>query len=132
MRSLMRLSGLIAILVSSGCRSPQAPVQETVAVAEPQNLPPGSPPDTILVKSRYGEVTFTHKKHYDRVGGNCGACHPKLFPQSLAPLKYGKALHRAAEADRTSCAYCHAVGGSSFAADSNCIKCHAERDYSRP
>jgi c(7)-type cytochrome triheme protein len=111
------------------------------ACRAPQNLDPAgvpnvpaqksqtSPPDTILIASKYGDVTYTHKQHYDRVGGDCSVCHTKVFPQSLAPLNYKKALHRAAEASMTSCAYCHAVGGSAFAADSNCIKCHAQRDY---
>ena len=89
------------------------------------------PPDTILFEASNGNVTFDHKKHYERVGGNCSVCHPKVFSQSRAPLNYKKASHRAAEASLTSCAYCHAVGGSSFAADSNCLKCHV-KDYSKP
>lgn len=89
-----------------------------------------TPPDTILFEASNGNVTFDHKKHYERVGGNCGVCHPKVFPQNRAPLNYKKASHRAAEASLTSCAYCHAVGGSSFAADSNCLKCHV-KDYSK-
>lgn len=84
-----------------------------------------TPPDTILFESpKEGNVTFTHKQHYERVKGDCSVCHNKVFPQSRAPINYKKALHRVAEADRTSCAYCHAVGGSAFAADSNCTKCH--------
>lgn len=89
----------------------------------------GTPPDTILIASPYGNVTFTHAKHYERLKGDCSACHPKVFPQSRAPLNYKKALHRAAEATMTSCAHCHAVGGTSFAADSNCTKCHALKEH---
>jgi c(7)-type cytochrome triheme protein len=74
-------------------------------------------------------VTFTHAKHFERLNGDCSACHPKVFPQSRAPLNYKKANHRAAEASFTSCAHCHAVGATSFAADSNCTKCHAQREY---
>jgi c(7)-type cytochrome triheme protein len=92
--------------------------------------PAGPPPDTILFKASNGDVTFDHKKHYERAGGDCSVCHPKVFPEARAPLNYKKASHRASEASLTSCAYCHAVGGTAFAADSNCLKCHV-KDYSR-
>ena len=80
-----------------------------------------------LESKRDGNVTFTHQKHIDRVNGDCSACHPKIFAQAREPLNYGKALHRVAEANRNSCAACHAVGGTAFAADSNCPKCHQMR-----
>jgi|HubBroStandDraft_6_1064221.scaffolds.fasta_scaffold170237_3 c(7)-type cytochrome triheme protein len=117
---------LCALLCACHASQESAPAQPVASVSED-----GSPPETILFPSKYGDVTFTHKKHFDRVGGDCSTCHTKLFPQSLAPLNYKKALHRAAEADRVSCASCHAVGGTSFAADSNCIRCHAQKDYSK-
>jgi c(7)-type cytochrome triheme protein len=82
------------------------------------------PPDTIVFENKGGKSTFTHKLHYDRVKGDCTVCHTKIFPQSRAPINYGKALHRAAEANETACAACHRVGGTAFAADSNCVKCH--------
>jgi c(7)-type cytochrome triheme protein len=129
MRYLAVLAALLAMalcLVATACRSPQ---DSTQAKPAPQVLSTASPPDTILIQSKYGDVTFTHKKHYERLGGDCSMCHTKVFPQSREPLNYKKALHRAAEASRTSCAYCHAVGGTSFAADSNCIKCHAQKEY---
>ena len=82
------------------------------------------PPETIVFDNKYGKSTFTHKLHYDRVKGDCTVCHTKIFPQSRAPINYGKAQHRAAEAEGTACAFCHRVGGTSFAADSHCVKCH--------
>ena len=82
------------------------------------------PPDTIVFDNKYGKSTFTHKLHYERVNGDCTVCHNKIFPQSRAPINYGKAQHRVAEAEGTSCAFCHRVGGTSFAADSHCVKCH--------
>lgn len=82
------------------------------------------PPETIVFDNKYGKSTFTHKLHYERVKGDCTVCHTKVFPQSRAPLNYGKAQHRVAEAEGTACAACHRVGGTSFAADSNCVKCH--------
>lgn len=87
-------------------------------------------PDSILFEASNGNVTFDHKKHYERVNGDCAVCHPKVFPQSRAPLNYKKASHRASEASLTSCAHCHAVGATAFAADSNCLKCHV-KDYSK-
>jgi c(7)-type cytochrome triheme protein len=129
----------IAVLVIglAGCQSKQAAAPESAPpVAEkaqqPAFDPSLPPPDTILIVSSAGNVTFTHAKHYERVNGDCSVCHPKVFPQSRAELNYKKAKHRAAEASMTSCAYCHAVGATSFAADSNCTKCHAPRDHSKP
>jgi c(7)-type cytochrome triheme protein len=111
--------------------APQPKASGAQAVAAEPAVSDGTPPDTILIASPYGNVTFTHAKHYERLKGDCSACHPKVFPQSRAPLNYKKALHRAAEASMTSCAHCHAVGGTSFAADSNCTKCHALKEYPR-
>jgi c(7)-type cytochrome triheme protein len=127
---------LLVIIGIAGCQSGNKPQVETKA-AEPTTEAPaassgagaGEPPDTILIPSRYGNVTFTHKKHYERVNSDCSVCHPKVFPQSRAPLNYKKADHRAAEASMTSCAYCHSIGNSAFAADSNCTKCHAPREH---
>jgi len=113
-----------------------APPAEAAKVETKSALPPEqapstqAPPDTILFEASNGSVTFDHKKHYERVGGDCSVCHPKVFPQSRAPLNYKKASHRASEGSLTSCAHCHAVGASSFAADSNCLKCHV-KDYSK-
>jgi c(7)-type cytochrome triheme protein len=124
----MRYVLVLFCIAVAGCRAPQesAPSKPVASISKE-----GSPPDTILFPSKYGDVTFTHKNHYERLGSDCSMCHTKVFPQSLEPLNYKKALHRAAEADRSSCAFCHAVGGTSFAADSNCIKCHAQKDYSQ-
>jgi c(7)-type cytochrome triheme protein len=110
-------------------QSSQGPQPASPQTAEQAATPPGAPPDTILIQSPYGNVTFTHKKHYERVNSDCSTCHPKVFQQSLAPLNYKKALHRSAEASMTSCAYCHSIGNSAFAADSNCTKCHAVREH---
>jgi|SRR5215471_21098849 len=113
-----------------------APPTEAAKVESKSAPPPEqaantqAPPDTILFEASNGNVTFDHKKHYERVGGDCSVCHTKVFPQSRAPLNYKKASHRASEASLTSCAHCHAVGASSFAADSNCLKCHV-KDYSK-
>jgi len=103
--------------------SKAAPVETTQAPLR-TDIPP---PDTIVFDNKYGKATFTHKLHYERVNGDCTVCHTKIFPQSRAPINYGKALHRVAEAEGTSCAFCHRVGGTSFAADSHCVKCHESK-----
>jgi c(7)-type cytochrome triheme protein len=110
----------------------RAEAKTATPAARPETQPTSAaaPPDTILFEASNGNVTFDHKKHYERDGGDCSVCHPKVFPQSRAPLNYKKASHRASEASLTSCAHCHAVGGTSFAADSNCLKCHV-KDYSK-
>lgn len=84
----------------------------------------GGPPETIFFPSEYGNVTFTHQKHFERVNSDCATCHPAIFPQALEPLNYGKARHRAAEEYKTSCATCHGIQGTAFAAERNCQKCH--------
>src|SRR5205085_9625148 len=94
-----------------------------LAISSAQRLPP----ESISFPNTYGAVTFTHKKHFERVGGDCSACHTAIFPQSRADINYKKALHRAAEASKRSCAACHRVGGTASAADSNCTNCHAPK-----
>jgi c(7)-type cytochrome triheme protein len=142
MRTILLIAGAALFIAGSiwFLRAPQIRPQPAVPAATASAPAPApeaasagalTPPDTILFEASNGNVTFDHKKHYERVGGNCSVCHTKVFPQSRAPLNYKKASHRAAEASLTSCAYCHAVGGSSFAADSNCLKCHV-KDYSKP
>jgi c(7)-type cytochrome triheme protein len=115
-----------AFLITTSCS--KAPAHEqAAAVEETTPLPPGVPPETILFQAKNGNVTFTHLKHITRVDGKCETCHTKLFPQSRQPLGYKKANHRVSEATYTSCGFCHAVGATSFAADSNCQKCHVKK-----
>ena len=117
------LIATVALMLSAPAGTPKpGPVLITEAPPVLSNTPP---PDTIVFGNKYGKSTFTHKLHYERVKGDCTVCHTKIFPQSRAPMNYGKALHRAAEANETACAACHRVGGTSFAADSHCVKCHA-------
>ncbi len=125
----------MGVLLSSCSSSSNAPAPEPAAAAPKQaeppadakKLAPGVPPETILFPAKNGDVVFTHVKHIERVQGKCETCHPKIFPQSREPLNYKKANHRIAEATYMSCAVCHAVGATSFAADSNCQKCHMSK-----
>ena len=119
---VLGLAGTVWFMITAPTGTPKAaPVLITEAPPVLSNVPP---PDTIVFENKYGKSTFTHKLHYERVQGDCTVCHTKIFPQSRAPINYGKALHRAAEANETVCAACHRVGGTSFAADSHCVKCH--------
>ena len=118
------LAATIWVMFSSPATKVAGPVVNPPAPVEQPAITAGPPPDTIVFDNKYGRSIFTHKLHYERVNGDCSACHPKIFPQSREAIKYGKAMHRAAEATGAACAACHRVGGTTFAADSNCIKCH--------
>ena len=95
--------------------------------AKPTKAPVVLPPETILFQAANGNVAYTHKKHYERAGGKCDTCHQSVFPQSREPLHYKTAQHRSAETNYVSCAHCHSVGRTAFAADSNCTKCHVKQ-----
>jgi c(7)-type cytochrome triheme protein len=134
MRAVQVILGIVLVLGLAGtiwfmitapsgqqAAAPKAAPVETTRAPLRSDIPP---PETIVFENKYGKSTFTHKLHYERVKGDCTVCHTKIFPQSRAPINYAKALHRVAEANATACAACHRVGGASFAADSNCVKCH--------
>lgn len=123
---VLLVGGLVAtvwFMISAPTREP-ATAPKAEPASQPAVLSNAPPPDTIVFDNKYGKATFTHKLHYERVNGDCTVCHTKIFPQSRAPINYGKAQHRVAEAEGTACAFCHRVGGTSFAADSHCVKCH--------
>lgn len=84
------------------------------------------PPDSLVFEAKNGNVTFDHKKHVEREKGNCAECHPKVFPQSKAPLNFKAAIHKTAEKAKSSCATCHVEGGTAFASKGNCAKCHTK------
>ena len=83
-------------------------------------------PDKVVFKSKMGDITFDHTKHSDREKKECAVCHPKLFPQSKAPINYKAAAHKTAEAAKASCAACHVDKGTAFASKGNCGKCHVK------
>ena len=83
-------------------------------------------PEKIIFESRLGAVIFDHAEHTQMAGGDCAACHPKLFPQSREPLGYAERLHQTAEANRTSCAGCHHPEGPAFGSKGSCNRCHVK------
>lgn len=128
---------------AAGCSqsdSPQAETSKELKAADPappvdaavEPGDPAHPPDEILLASEYGDVVFTHRKHYERVNGDCSTCHPAVFPMSLAPLDYGKARHRVAEEYQTSCATCHGINTEAFTSERNCERCHDISHGKRP
>ena|SRR5579862_774345 len=125
---VLGLAGTVWFMMSASTHeqaAPKAVPTETTQAPLRTDIPP---PDTIIFENKYGKSTFTHKLHYERVKADCTVCHTKVFPQTQAPLaNYGKANHRVAEAEGTACAFCHRVGGTSFAADSHCVKCHESK-----
>jgi c(7)-type cytochrome triheme protein len=84
------------------------------------------PPEKLSFASKMGNVTFDHAAHVKRANNNCAACHDKLFPMSNAPLNFKAALHKTAEAAKTSCGGCHTPGGAAFETKGNCAKCHVK------
>ena len=87
------------------------------------------PPEKLVFATKMGNVTFQHAKHIEREKNDCTVCHPKLFQQSSkAPLNFKAAMHKTAEAGKTSCGACHNAGGAAFSTTGNCTnnKCHVK------
>ncbi|BDC50791.1 hypothetical protein F183_A31070 [Bryobacterales bacterium F-183] len=82
-------------------------------------------PGAMYFDTTLGKAAFDHKQHVDLAKGDCTSCHNKLFPMAKQELNYKAGLHKVAEAAKTSCAGCHAPGGSAFAAQNNCARCHS-------
>ncbi|HET8550131.1 MAG TPA: c(7)-type cytochrome triheme domain-containing protein [Bryobacteraceae bacterium] len=85
------------------------------------------PPDKLVFEAKNGNVAFSHADHVKRAKNDCKTCHPTLWPQSkTAPLNFKAAMHKTAEAKKTSCAAaaCHVEGGQAFVIKGNCKKCH--------
>jgi c(7)-type cytochrome triheme protein len=85
------------------------------------------PPEKLVFESKMGNVTFEHAKHVERAKNDCATCHPKVFPQSKAPLNFKEKMHQTAEAGKTSCAHCHVAGGAAFASKGKCNTCHVKK-----
>ncbi len=88
-------------------------------------------PDKIVFEAKMGKVTYDHAQHVARAKNNCKVCHDTVFPQSKAPLNFKAAMHKTAEANKTSCGFCHhpaaADGGTkAFETKGNCTKCHVK------
>ena len=81
----------------------------------------------LTFTTKNGNVTFDHAAHIKRAGGDCSACHDKLFMKDAkAPLNYKAGLHKTAETQKASCGACHNPGGMAFESKGNCAKCHVK------
>ena len=84
-------------------------------------------PEKLTFTTKNGNVTFDHAAHLKRANGDCMVCHDKLFKQDAkAPLNFKAAIHKTAEAEKTSCGACHHPGGTAFETKGNCAKCHVK------
>jgi c(7)-type cytochrome triheme protein len=84
-------------------------------------------PEKLTFAAKNGDVTFNHAAHVKRANGDCKVCHDKLFKQDAkAALDFKPALHKTAEANKTSCGACHAAGATAFETKGNCAKCHVK------
>lgn len=100
-------------------------------LSEPTLLSRASPstapnplPAAVDYVTGLGTARFDHSRHAERAETACTDCHNQLFPMAKAPLDYGREVHRAAEAARSSCAGCHVRGGTAFASVGHCADCH--------
>ncbi len=84
-------------------------------------------PEKLIFKTKMGNVTFNHAQHVVRAKDNCKTCHTALWPMSAtAPLNFKAGMHKPAEANKTSCGFCHHPGGAAFETKGNCAKCHVK------
>jgi c(7)-type cytochrome triheme protein len=85
------------------------------------------PQDKLVFKSKMGDVPFDHAGHVKHAKNDCKACHDKLWPQDAsAPLNFKAAMHKPAEAKKTSCGACHHAGGTAFESKGHCNDCHVK------
>lgn len=84
-------------------------------------------PEKLTFAAKNGNITFNHSAHVKLAKGDCKTCHDKLFKEDAkAPLNFKPAMHKTAEAEKTSCGACHHAGGSAFESKGNCAKCHVK------
>jgi c(7)-type cytochrome triheme protein len=86
-----------------------------------------APDKPLVFQAKTGNVAFSHTSHLKHTNNDCKTCHPTLWPEDAkAPLNFKAAMHKTAEAKKTSCAAadCHVEGGKAFVTKGNCKKCH--------
>jgi c(7)-type cytochrome triheme protein len=84
-------------------------------------------PEKLTFTAKNGNVVFNHAAHVKLAKGDCKTCHDNLFKEDAkAPLNFKPSMHKTAEADKTSCGFCHHSGGLAFESKGNCAKCHVK------
>ena len=84
------------------------------------------PPEKIVFEAKMGNVTYDHAAHLKREKNDCKVCHDVVFQQNRSPINFKPNMHKTAEANHTSCGFCHRDGGQAFATKGNCKKCHVK------
>jgi c(7)-type cytochrome triheme protein len=87
-----------------------------------------APTAPLVFAAKNGPVTYDHAAHAKREKNGCKTCHPAVFAQDAkAPLNFKPAMHKTAEANKTSCGFCHHAAGQAFETKGNCTtKCHGK------
>jgi hypothetical protein len=66
--------------------------------------------DVVVLENKKGTITFEHKKHQDRLGGDCTKCHEGTPAKFEVDKNFGhktcKACHKATSGP-TKCNGCH-------------------------
>lgn len=75
----------------------------------------------IPIKSKGGQVLFSHELHVDDAGIACQACHPDPF---LSVRQHKKTTMKEMQKGK-SCGVCH-DGKKAFSVKGGCSKCHAK------
>ena len=73
----------------------------------------------ITLKSKRGNVLFSHAAHVSGAGQKCTACHDKLFTNS----KQHKHMTMKSMQQGKYCGACH-NGKTAFSVKGDCAKCH--------
>jgi len=73
----------------------------------------------ITMKSKGGDVVFSHNQHVSVAGLGCKECHTKLY---LDTRKHKKVTMKAMQKGK-SCGACH-DGKKAFSVKGDCAKCH--------
>jgi c(7)-type cytochrome triheme protein len=104
----------------------------TGALAQQKQKKTAVTPAKLTFQAKNGNVSFNHAEHAKREKNECKTCHPAPWPQDAkAPLKWKAGMHKTAETAKTSCGVCHRPGGSAFASQGNCTKCHVKGGSSK-
>lgn len=71
------------------------------------------PPASLTFETKNGKVTFPHKAHADKLGGDCTKCHATKAGGKIEGFSKDKAhalcqgCHKAEAKGPTKCAECH-------------------------
>ena len=73
----------------------------------------------VTLKSKGGNVIFSHEVHVSAAGQKCTACHDKLYTNAKQHKKVTMKEMRSGK----SCGACH-NGKAAFSIKGDCAKCH--------